>query len=87
MCNNKYAFGAWYLNSKEKCDKKDLLRIVKNKEGQVFLDSTGKANGRGAYLKKELDVIEKAEKTKLLERVLEIEVPSEIYEEMKILVK
>ena len=73
--------------TKEKCDKKDLLRIVKNKEGQVFLDSTGKENGRGAYLKKELDVIEKAEKTKLLERVLEIEVPSEIYEEMKILVK
>ena len=73
--------------TKEKCDKKDLLRIVKNKEGQVFLDNTGKANGRGAYLKKDLEVIEKAVKTKILERVLEIEIPSEIYEEMKVNIK
>lgn len=73
--------------TKEKCDKKDLLRIVRNKEGFVFLDSTGKANGRGAYLKKDIEVIEKAEKTKILEKVLEIEIPSEVYEEMKTQVK
>ena len=37
--------------SNEIIDKRDLLRIVKNKEGQVFIDPTGKANGRGAYIK------------------------------------
>ena len=37
--------------SNEVIDKRDLLRIVKNKEGQVFIDPTGKANGRGAYIK------------------------------------
>ena len=42
----------------EKCEKKDLLRIVKNNEGVVFVDDTLKANGRGAYLKKDNNVIE-----------------------------
>lgn len=37
--------------SNQVIDKRDLLRIVKNKEGQVFIDPTGKANGRGAYIK------------------------------------
>ena len=41
----------------EKCEKKDLLRIVKNNEGVVFVDDTLKANGRGAYLKKDNDVV------------------------------
>ena len=44
----------------EKCEKKDLLRVVKNNEGVVFVDDTQKANGRGAYLKKDASVIEKA---------------------------
>ena len=39
--------------SNEKCEKKDLLRVVRNNEGQVFVDDTNKANGRGAYLKKD----------------------------------
>ena len=42
--------------TKEKLPKKELLRIVKNNENKVFVDLTGKANGRGAYIKKELDV-------------------------------
>ncbi len=67
--------------TKEKCEKKDLLRIVRTPEGKVIVDLTGKANGRGAYLKKDKEVIKKAQKSKILERVLEVSVPEEIYEE------
>ena len=67
--------------TKEKCEKKDLLRIVRTPEGIVIVDPTGKENGRGAYLKKDIDVIKKAEKSKILERVLEVEVPISVYEE------
>lgn len=68
--------------TKEKTLKKDLLRVVRNKEGIVSVDLTGKANGRGAYLKKELDVINKARQTKALDRILEVEIPESIYDEM-----
>lgn len=68
--------------TKEKTLKKDLLRVVRDKEGNVSVDLTGKANGRGAYLKKDAEVIKKAQKTKTLERVLEVEIPDAIYEEM-----
>ncbi len=67
----------------EKYDKRDLLRVVKDNLGHVFVDDTNKANGRGAYLKKDLSVIEKAQKTKVLERHLETEIKDEIYEELK----
>ena len=73
--------------TREKYPKKDLIRVVKNKEGEVFVDTTGKADGRGAYLKRDIEVIEKAEKTKGLERILEINIPDTIYEELKELVK
>lgn len=66
--------------TKEKCEKKDLLRIVRTPEGIVIVDPTGKANGRGAYLKKDIEVIKKAEKSKILERILEVEVPVSVYE-------
>ena len=66
----------------EKYPKKELIRIVKNKEGEVLVDTTGKANGRGAYLKKDKEVFEKAKKTKALDRILEIEIPDSIYEEL-----
>ena len=64
-----------------KCEKRDLLRIVRTPDGSVIIDPTGKANGRGAYLKKDIEVIKKAEKSKILERVLEVEVPVSVYEE------
>lgn len=73
--------------TKEKCEKKDLLRIVRTPEGDVIVDITGKANGRGAYLKKDIEVINKAEKTKILERILEVSIPSEVYENAKNLIK
>lgn len=66
--------------TKEKCEKRDLLRIVRTPDGSVIIDPTGKANGRGAYLKKDIEVIKKAEKSKILERVLEVEVPVSVYE-------
>lgn len=68
--------------TKEKTLKKDLLRVVRNKEGIVSVDLTGKTNGRGAYLKKDLDVINKARQTKALDRILEVEIPESIYDEM-----
>lgn len=63
--------------------KKELIRIVRNKEGEVFVDETGKKNGRGAYLSKNLDVIEKAEKSGVLSREFNTEVDVSIYEELK----
>lgn len=67
----------------EQLPKKELIRIVKNKEGEVSVDPTGKKNGRGAYLKRSLDAIEFAKKKKILNRVLDTEIPEEIYEELK----
>lgn len=69
--------------TKEKLPKKELVRIVKTPENNVIVDLTGKANGRGAYLKKDLVVFEKAQKSKILNKHLEIEVPESIYEELK----
>ena len=66
----------------EKCEKKDLLRVVRNNEGKVFVDDSLKANGRGAYLKKDKDVIEKARKSKVLERHLEVKIEDNIYDEL-----
>jgi len=66
----------------EQFPKKELIRVVKNKEGLVSVDLTGKLNGRGAYLKKDKKVITKAIKSKKLDRHLEIEIPSEIYQEL-----
>ena len=51
--------------TKESLPKKELIRVVRDKEGNVTIDLTGKQNGRGAYLKKDLDVIKKAKKSKI----------------------
>ena len=69
--------------TREKLEKKDLVRIVRNNEGEVFVDETGRANGRGAYIKRDLDTLEKAIKTNALERHLECKIPNEIYEQIK----
>lgn len=68
--------------TREKHPKNDLFRIVKNKDGEVFIDLTGKVNGRGVYLKKDLKIIEKARNNKNLERNLETKVPESIYEQL-----
>ena len=66
----------------EKFPKQELLRIVRTPENEVKIDLTGKLNGHGAYIKKDNDVIEKARKSKALERVLEITINNEVYDEM-----
>ena len=68
--------------TREKCEKKDLLRVVRDNNGNVFVDNTNKANGRGAYLKKDKDVILKAKDSKVLERHLEVKIPQSIYDEL-----
>ena len=68
--------------TREKCEKKDLLRVVRDNNGNVFVDDTNKANGRGAYLKKDKDVILKAKDSKVLERHLEVKIPESIYDEL-----
>ena len=70
------------LITKEKLPKKDLIRIVRTPEGTVIIDEIGKANGRGAYLKKDIEVINKAKNNKVLERVLEVKVQDSIYDEL-----
>lgn len=68
--------------TKEICEKKNLFRVVRTPEGQVLVDLKGKANGRGAYLKKSKEAILIAQKTKILDKKLEVEVPTEIYDEL-----
>lgn len=67
----------------ERSDKKKLMRIVKNKEGEIFMDKTGKANGRGTYIHISEDCIEKAIKTKAIERSIKAEIPSELFDQLK----
>lgn len=73
--------------TREKYPKNELVRVVKTPNNEVIVDLTGKANGRGAYLKKDAAVIAKAEQTKILEKSLEIKVPISIYEELRELLK
>lgn len=68
--------------SREKMPKKDLLRIVKF-DGVISVDLTGKQNGKGCYIKKDREVLNKAKKTNVLSRVLEAEIPDEIYDEIE----
>ena len=72
--------------TREKYPKGELIRVVRTPEGSVVIDETGKQNGRGAYLKKDLAVIEKAEKNKILNKHLEIDISKEIFDELKKLV-
>ena len=73
--------------TRERFPKQELLRIVKTPEGEVVIDETGKVNGHGAYIKKDLAVVEQAKKTKALSRALECEIPSEVYEKIAEIIK
>lgn len=66
----------------EKLEKKDLFRVVRDNTGRVFVDVSGRANGRGAYLKRDIDVINRAKVNKILDRKLEVAVSDAIYEEL-----
>ncbi len=69
--------------TREKLPKKELVRVVRTPEGTVLIDESGKMNGRGAYLKKDLAVFEKAKKSKILNRHLEIDVQDHLFEELE----
>ena len=71
------------VKKKKKLDKRDLLRVVKNKEGEVKVDLTGKMNGRGAYIKRDVKVLDEAIKKKSLERKLECNISNEVYDEIR----
>ena len=67
----------------EKLEKRELLRIVRDKEKNVKVDLTGKMNGRGAYIKKDVNVLNEAIKKKSLERKLECTISDEVYDEIR----
>lgn len=73
--------------TQEMFPKQELIRIVRNKAGEVFVDPTGKQNGRGAYLKLDLDIINKAEESAALNKQLQMRIPGKIYEELRNLLK
>ena len=69
--------------TKESLPKQELLRIVRTPDNEVKVDETGKLNGKGAYIKKDLAVLEKAIKTKILEKRLECKIEESVYEEIR----
>ncbi|KGX93134.1 hypothetical protein N781_12010 [Pontibacillus halophilus JSM 076056 = DSM 19796] len=73
--------------TKEMFPKKSLIRVVRNKEGEVFVDETGKKNGRGAYVSKDEGVIETARTKNILSTHLNAKVDSSLYDELLSIVK
>lgn len=63
-------------------EKRQLIRVVRNNAGEIFADPTGKKNGRGAYICRNLDCFNKARKAKSLSHELSCEIPEEVYEEI-----
>jgi len=70
------------LGCSESKPKRELIRIVKNKDGDIFVDLTGKANGRGAYICNNPNCLEKAIKTNRISKALETDIPSQVYNEL-----
>ena len=67
----------------EQHPKGEMFRVVRTPEGEVKVDETGKLNGRGAYIKKDIEVLEKAKKTGILAKRLECVISDEVYEEIR----
>ena len=63
--------------------KKELVRVVRSKEGEISLDLTGRKAGRGAYVCRSLDCLKKARKTRRIERSLDCQIPDEVYDAME----
>ncbi len=68
--------------TKEKLPKMELLRIVKTPDGKIVPDTSSKMNGRGAYIKKDISVLEKAKKSNILDRIFETEITDEVFDEI-----
>ena len=64
-------------------NKKEMIRVLKTPEGEFTLDSTGRKNGRGAYVCPSMECLKKAIKTKGLERSFKMAIPKEVYETLE----
>ena len=71
------------IGCREMKSKKEMIRILKTTEDEIVIDATGKKNGRGAYLCRSMDCLEKAVKNKGLERSLKVKIPSEVYDALR----
>ena len=71
------------IGCNEMKDKRELVRIVRNKEGEISVDLTGKKPGRGAYICKSIDCLNKAQKAKRLERAFSTAIEAEIYDTLR----
>lgn len=71
------------MGCNEKKDKKELIRIVKNKENEISIDKTGKKEGRGAYICDNINCLEKLIKSKRLEKVFDMKISEEIYDNLR----
>jgi len=71
------------IGCKEMKDKKELIRVLKIQDGTILIDATGKKNGRGAYICANSDCLDKAIKTKGLERSFKVAIEPEVYESLK----
>lgn len=71
------------MGCNEKKPKKELIRIVKDKNNNISIDRTGKLEGRGAYICDDIKCLEKVIKSKRLERVLEVQISDEIYKNLR----
>ena len=70
------------MGCRERMDKKTLIRVVRTPEGNVQLDFSGKLNGRGAYICPKAECLKKAQRSKALDRSLEVTIPEEVYERL-----
>ena len=70
------------MGCRERKAKKEMIRVVRTTEGAVCLDFSGKLNGRGAYICPDPECLKKAQKSKALDRSLEVTIPEEVYERL-----
>lgn len=71
------------MGCNEKKPKKELIRIVRNKEGNISIDRTGKQEGRGAYICDSTSCLDKVVKSKRLEKVLECKISEDVYNNLR----
>ena len=70
------------MGCRERKAKRELIRVVRGTDGVVSLDFSGKLNGRGAYICPDAECLKKAQKSKALDRSLEVDIPQEVYDRL-----
>jgi len=71
------------MGCNEKKPKKELIRVVKNKDNEIFIDKKGRQEGRGAYICESVECLDKIIKSKRLEKVLEVKISEEVYNNLR----